>query len=69
MAVGGTHTGGTLLNVLQLRAGAPVTQAQEFVVNSENPAGFAPGTYYIHLKNVDGATATGVFRARWEERP
>ncbi len=27
------------------------------------------GNYYIRLINTDGAAATGVFRARWEERP
>lgn len=30
---------------------------------------FEPGTYYIRLINNDGATATGIFRARWEEQP
>jgi hypothetical protein len=33
--------------------------------SQENPA----GTYYIRIINSDGATASGIFRARWEERP
>lgn len=68
MATGGTHTGGTMLNVLQLRSGTPANQAIEQVASNELPFGFPAGTYYIRLVNVDGATATGVFRARWEER-
>jgi hypothetical protein len=37
---------------------------------SENlPQGFPAGTFYIRLINTDGATASGIFRARWEERP
>lgn len=69
MAVGGTHTGGTLHYVLQLVAGAPLNQAHSQTINSENPVGFPAGTYYIKLINTNGADAKGVFRARWEERP
>lgn len=69
MAVGGTHTGGTTLNILQLRAGSPATQAMEQTASNDLPYGFPAGIYYIKLINVDGATADGVFRARWEERP
>jgi len=31
------------------------------------PQGFASDTFYIKLMNTDGSTATGIFRARWEE--
>lgn len=68
MALGGTHNGGTMLNVLQLRAGTPAEQAVEIAASNELPFGFSAGNYYIRLVNVDKATATGVFRARWEER-
>jgi hypothetical protein len=37
--------------------------------SQENPVGFPVGTYYIRITNTDGATASGIFRARWEERP
>lgn len=69
MAIGGTHTGGTVVNVLQLIAGSPANQAVEQTATNDLPFGFPAGTYYIRLINTDGATATGVFRARWEERP
>lgn len=69
MATGGTHTGGTVLNVLQLNAGSPINQAQEVVASNDLPFGFAAGTYYLRIVNIDGSNAKGVFRARWEERP
>jgi hypothetical protein len=39
------------------------------IANENEPLGFSFGTYYIRLINTDGVAATGVFRARWEERP
>lgn len=69
MAVGGTHTGGTVVDVIQLIAGSPARQAVASTASEEEPFGFAPATYYIRLINNDGATATGIFRARWEEQP
>jgi hypothetical protein len=69
MATGGTHTGGTVVNVLELLSGVPARQSVASIANENEPLGFSPGTYYIRLINTDGAAATGVFRARWEERP
>lgn len=71
MATGGTHTGGTTVDLLYLFSGTN-TNASKDVASSaseELPQGFSAGTYYIHLINTDGATATGIFKARWEERP
>jgi hypothetical protein len=69
MAVGGTHTGGTVVDVIELKAGTPARQAIASTASEQEPFGFAPATYYIRLINTDGATATGIFRARWEEQP
>lgn len=69
MTTGGTHTGGTVLNVIQLLAGTPANQATEQAATNELPLGFPAGTYYIRLVNTDGGNAQGIFRARWEERP
>lgn len=69
MATGGTHTGGTTVDLIHLVSGANTNKAIDTTATDEQPQGFAPGTYYIHLINIDGATATGIFRARWEERP
>lgn len=66
---GGTHTGGTVVDLLELYSGSPARQAVASSATEQEPFGFAPGTFYIKLTNIDGATATGIFKARWEERP
>ena len=68
MHTGGTHTGGTLVDVITLISGANANKATQSTTSDELPNGFAAGTFYIKLINTDGATATGIFRARWEER-
>ena len=69
LATGGTHTGGTVVDLLTLYSGANQNKAIQSSASEDSPQGFSAGTYYIHLINTDGATATGIFRARWEERP
>jgi hypothetical protein len=69
MSTGGTHTGGTVYDLLTLYSGANANKAVASSATEALPQGFPAGTYYISLQNTDGATATGIFRARWEERP
>lgn len=71
MTSGGTHVGGTMIDLLLLNSGVDHGNQSAFdtVASNENPVGFSAGTFYIKLTNTDGATATGIFRARWEERP
>ena len=69
MHVGGTHTGGTVYDLLKLYSGANANKAVASSATEALPQGFPAGTYHIRLINTDGATATGIFRARWEERP
>lgn len=69
MAAGGTHTGGTVVDMIELVAGSPATLAQEVTASEDYPLGFPAGTYYVRIINTDGAAAEGIFRARWEERP
>ena len=66
---GGTHTGGTVVDLIKVIAGANQNRATPSSATEESPLGFAAGTFYIRLTNTDGATATGIFRSRWEERP
>lgn len=68
-ATGGTHTGGTVVDLINLIALDKVQKAAITTATEGAPLGFSAGTYYIRLTNTDGATAAGVFRARWEERP
>lgn len=69
MHTGGTHTGGTVYDLLTMYSGANPNKAVASSATEALPQGFPAGTYYITLQNTDGATATGIFRARWEERP
>lgn len=69
MAWGGSHAGGTVIDVLTAYSGDNANKAVASAVSEESPNGFPPGTYYLRFTNTDGATATGIFRARWEERP
>lgn len=62
----GTHTGGTLVDVLQLNAGNKENAVE---AGSADPIGFPIGAYYIKIINQSNQTTTGVFKARWEERP
>lgn len=66
---GGTHTGGTVVDLLTAISGANANKAIAISATEALPQGFAAGTFYIRLINTDGNTATGIFRARWEERP
>jgi len=66
---GGTHTGGTVVDLLISISGANENKAVSAGASEELPQGFAAGTFYIRLTNTDGNTAAGIFRARWEERP
>jgi len=68
MAAGGTHTGGTVVDVLLLNAGSPAAQANEISASEELPLGFPAGTYYIRINSINTADAEGLFRARWEQR-
>lgn len=69
MNVGGTHTGGTVVDLLISISGANKNKSISAGATENLPQGFSAGTFYILLTNTDGATASGIFRARWEERP
>jgi hypothetical protein len=66
---GGTHTGGTVVDLIQTVTDTNANKATPAGASEESPQGFAAGTFYIRLTNTDGNTAEGIFRARWEERP
>lgn len=66
MKANGTHTGGTLVDVIQLNAGNKDNAVES---GSSDPIGFPAGNYYIKIINKANQTTTGVFKARWEERP
>lgn len=66
---GGTHTGGTVVDLLTAVSGSNAQKSVASSASENLPQGFPAGTYYIRLINTDGNTANGIFRTRWEERP
>lgn len=66
---GGTHTGGTVVDLLISISGPNRNKSVSSGAEENLPQGFPASTFYIRLTNTDGATASGIFRARWEERP
>lgn len=64
---GGTHTGGTVLDLFLLNSGNNLNQSVGQQGGESFPVGFPPGTYYARIANTGNATLTGMFKARWTE--
>ena len=60
----GSHTGGTLIDLLRVSAG----NKQSSVGGIDSERGVGPGTYYYVITNTGNQTATVVFSGFWEER-
>ena len=69
ITAGGTHTGGTVKDLLQLYAVSNPAKGSATEGGSDASLGFVAGTYYIKLQNINSVTATGLLKIRWEERP
>ena len=67
LVAGGTHTGGTQLDLLWAKVTDNSNKASSSDTEMGAERGFAAGTYYLKLTAL--ADSTGVFHARWEERP
>lgn len=65
---GGTHSGGTLIDVARLASENTGHRAATVGGRLFDERGVAPGVYYYQLENLDGVTATGVMSAFWEQR-
>lgn len=68
LTTGGTHTGGTVLDVLMARTSNATAQAASVGDSELDTRGIAAGTYYFRISALE-APVTGVIKARWEERP
>lgn len=66
LSAGGTHTGGTVLDLLWVKTADNSNFAASVGANAGDERGVGAGTYYFRLNAV--VAATGVFKARWEER-
>lgn len=70
LTAGGTHTGGTELDVVRLKAASVSVQTQSVGSAPFDQRGVGANTYYFRLLNLSSMdTITGTFKARWEERP
>lgn len=70
LTAGGTHTGGTELDVIRLKVAGISQQASSVGSGATDERGVGTNTYYFRLLNLSGSDAiTGTFSARWEERP
>lgn len=70
LTAGGTHTGGTEIDILRLKSNNNTNQATTVGAEGGDERGVAAGTYYFRLQNLSATDAVvGVFSARWEERP
>ncbi len=63
---GGTHTGGTVLDVLLNKTSDNSNFAASVGASTGDERGVAPNTYYLRL-TVTGTTR-GILKLRWEER-
>lgn len=69
LTAGGTHTGGTEIDVLRLKTSANTVQAASVTGEGGDERGVAAATYYFRLQNLSATDAiVGTFSARWEER-
>jgi hypothetical protein len=70
LTAGGTHTGGTVIDVLRLKTNNISGQASSVGNVEGDERGVAANTYYFRFTNLSASDViTGTFRARWEERP
>lgn len=67
IGMGGTHTGGLLVDVQRASAGTGGNASSHVALSDER--GLPAGTYYLTLENVGSQTGTGVYSLWWEERP
>lgn len=70
ITAGGTHTGGTELDVTRVKTSGISNQATSVGSVPDDERGVAANTYYFRFLNLSGSDAiTGTVKIRWEERP
>lgn len=70
ITAGGTHAGGTDIDIIRLVAANATAQQSSVGSKAFDQRGVGPGVYYWVLTNIaPSGAATGVFSSFWEERP
>lgn len=66
---GGTHSGGTAVEVFRVVSAGATAQAATVGGQQASERGLPAGTYYLKLEALGNGTATGVYSIMFEERP
>lgn len=69
LTAGGTHTGGTRLDVFRIKVATATGQASSIDAAQGTQRGVAANTYHIRVVNTGAGALEGVLHAHWEERP
>lgn len=69
LTAGGTHTGGTRLDVFRIKVATASGQASNVDAAQGTQRGVAPNTYHIRVVNTGSGNMEGVLHTHWEERP
>ena len=72
LSAGGTHTGGTVLDLLLDKTDANANRTQTVGAAQGGERGIGAGTYYFAFNALLGAgvdAVSGVFKARWQIQP
>ena len=69
LTAGGTHTGGTELDVIRLKTTNASGSAISVGNMPDSERGVGPNTYYFRLQNLGTGALLGTLKTRWEERP
>lgn len=67
LTAGGTHTGGTVIDVLSLKADSNAARATSVGAVNNDQRGVGPNTYYWRFTATGTDPVTGSFKAKWSE--
>lgn len=67
LTAGGTHTGGTVIDVIRMKTDGNNTRAASVATTETTKRGVAPGTYHYRITNLSTDSALGTFKITWEE--
>lgn len=69
LTAGGTHTGGTRLDVFRIKVATASGQASSIDAAQGTQRGVSANTYHIRIVNTGSGALEGVLHTNWEERP
>lgn len=69
LSYGGTHSGGTVLDVIRLKTAGNSLQASSVGESQGDERGVAAATYYFRITALGNDELHGTLKVSWEERP